>query len=128
MNTCAYVYTDKYTCSSSIYVFMHIPAQRLHETFVSEARAIDGFSMGTQDRVASSTDSAVWGKGTGRVTESTIGEASKLGHSALIQAWERPAHPPHRGKHYRYSGISSTLWVEGKEDFFIFTTLKHLRG
>ena len=62
MNTCAYVYTDMYTFNSSVYVFMHIPAHRIHETFVSEARAIDDFSMETQDRVASSTNSAVWGR------------------------------------------------------------------
>lgn len=65
MNTCAYVYTDMYIFNRSVYVFMHISAHRIHETFLSEARVIDDISMGTQDRVASFTSSAVWGRAPG---------------------------------------------------------------
>lgn len=57
--------THIYIFNSSMYVFMYIPAYRIHETFVSEARAIDDFSMGTQGGVASSTSSAVRGRAPG---------------------------------------------------------------
>lgn len=65
MNTCACVHTHIYIFNSSMYVFMHIPAYRIHETFVLEARAIDDFSMGTQGRETSSTSSAVRGRAPG---------------------------------------------------------------
>lgn len=62
---CMCTHTHIYIFNSSMYVFMHIPAYRIHETFVLEARAIDDFSMGTQGRETSSTSSAVRGRAPG---------------------------------------------------------------